>query len=114
MLRYTYQDWDLHDIYGGTCNHKMVNEPTHDVIKEPLRVRELIGVVSESDETLQPGWTPSEYLEFFGMMHGLEKKEIKNREEGLLKDMDLWDVRNRPIKTFSLIFQRSCKLKSYS
>ena len=73
----------------------------HDVVKDPLGVREEIGVVSESELTPKPEWTAYQYLLYFGTLHGLSDDEIKERAGSLLKSFDLLEVANKKLGTFS-------------
>jgi len=73
----------------------------HDVVKDPLGVREVIGVVSESELTPKPEWTAYQYLLYFGMLHGLSDAEIRERAEALLKSFGLFEVANKKIGKFS-------------
>src|SRR5579862_4418416 len=43
----------------------------HDVTKEPLAVRRLIGLVSDETSESQSGWTAREYLGYFARIRGL-------------------------------------------
>jgi ABC-2 type transport system ATP-binding protein len=44
---------------------------------------------------------PTEYLEFFGSMHGLKPALIAERSEKLLKHFDLWRVRKQRMGQYS-------------
>lgn len=71
-----------------------------DVIKNPDRVREVIGLSGQYaavDETLT-GW---DNLVMFGRLYHLGKKPAISRAEELLEQFRLTDAAKRPIKTYS-------------
>lgn len=73
----------------------------HSIRKEMVEVRKAIGVVFEDASATQPDWTPMEYLEYFGAISGLDDKETKKRSLALLEEMELYDARERTLKTLS-------------
>jgi ABC-2 type transport system ATP-binding protein len=73
----------------------------HDIVKDKLEVRKMIGVLTEESGVTQPDWTPLEYLEFFGAIHGMADSLVKERTKELLQMMDLYERRYDPMKTFS-------------
>ena len=71
-----------------------------DVIKEPEKVREVIGLSGQYaavDETLT-GW---DNLLMFGRLYHLSPKAAKTRAEELLEQFSLTDAAKRPIRTYS-------------
>jgi ABC-2 type transport system ATP-binding protein len=71
-----------------------------DVIKDPQKVRELIGLSGQYaavDETLT-GW---DNLVMFGRLYHLNAKGAKERATQLLEQFSLTDAARRPIKTYS-------------
>ena len=71
-----------------------------DVIKEPEKVREVIGLSGQYaavDETLT-GW---DNLIMFGRLYHLSSKAAKQRAEELLEQFSLTDAAKRPIRTYS-------------
>ncbi|OUM97391.1 MAG: ABC transporter [Thermobacillus sp. ZCTH02-B1] len=71
-----------------------------DVVKEPHRVRRLIGVTGQYasvDETL----TARENLIIFSRLLGLGRREARRRSEELLDRFGLADAADRPLKQFS-------------
>lgn len=71
-----------------------------DVIKEPEKVREVIGLSGQYaavDETLT-GW---DNLIMFGRLYHLSPKAAKQRAEELLEQFSLTDAAKRPIRTYS-------------
>ena len=73
----------------------------HDIVKDRLKIRKIIGVVTEESGVTQPDGTSLEYLEFFGAIHGMDDSLIKERSKELLDMMELYDRRHDPLKTFS-------------
>lgn len=80
---------------GGT-----VKIEGHEVASEPETVRRLIGLTGQSaavDELL----TGRENLVMMGRLYHLTKKSAKTRAEELLKEFDLVDAADRPLKKYS-------------
>lgn len=80
---------------GGT-----VTIEGHDVAGEPDVVRRLIGLTGQSaavDELL----TGRENLVMMGRLYHLTKKSAQARAEELLKEFDLVEAANRPLKKYS-------------
>ncbi len=65
-----------------------------DVIKEPTRVRQILGI---SFQDARGFWRhkPAEILEFHAGMCGIPKARSKSLIENVLKDLELWDARNK-------------------
>jgi ABC-2 type transport system ATP-binding protein len=72
----------------------------HSVVKEPMVVRNLIGVVPQ-DLALYEDLTARENLIFWGQMYGLSGKELRSRQEEVLEQIGLADKANQRIKTYS-------------
>ena len=71
-----------------------------DVIKNPEKVREVIGLSGQYaavDETLT-GW---DNLLMFGRLYHLSRNDAKKRAEELLEQFSLTDAARRPIRTYS-------------
>ena len=63
-----------------------------DIIEEPVRVREITGVLpEESNHTIYPGMTAYENLQYFARLYDVPEEEIPLRIEELLTFMVLWD-----------------------
>ncbi|MHA2395504.1 MAG: ATP-binding cassette domain-containing protein [Candidatus Thorarchaeota archaeon] len=63
-----------------------------DIIQEPVRVREITGVLpEESNHTIYPGMTSFENLQYFARLYDVPEEEIPGRIEELLTFMVLWD-----------------------
>ncbi|MGO9195983.1 MAG: ATP-binding cassette domain-containing protein [Acidimicrobiales bacterium] len=72
----------------------------HDVVKEPNRVRALIGLAGQYaavDENL----TGRENLRMVGQLTQLHRAAASRRADELLAQFDLTDAANRPVKTYS-------------
>src|SRR5712675_740581 len=64
----------------------------HDVVKEPLAVRQLVGLVSDETSESQSAWTAREYLSYFARIRHLSNPA--DEVEHLLDDVGL-DARFR-------------------
>lgn len=72
----------------------------HDVEKEALAAKRVIGVVPE-DLALFDGLTAQESLAFTGRMHGLDRRTIAGRSGELLELMELQDTGRKLVADFS-------------
>jgi ABC-2 type transport system ATP-binding protein len=72
----------------------------HDVIHEADLVRSSIGIVFQ-DNTLDSGLTAQENLEFHCMMYHIPRPERPRRIKDVLALMELSEVKDRLVKTFS-------------
>lgn len=72
----------------------------HDLIKQPHRVREHIGLVAEKI-ILYDRLTALENLKFFGLLYHLSKREIQERSEKWLKALQMDKWKNKLVGTFS-------------
>jgi ABC-2 type transport system ATP-binding protein len=73
---------------------------THSVTKEPMAVRQLIGVVPQ-DLALYENLTAIENLSFWGQMYSLSGKALKTRMDEVLGQIGLLEKANQRVKTFS-------------
>ncbi|MFX0107950.1 MAG: ATP-binding cassette domain-containing protein [Candidatus Hodarchaeota archaeon] len=72
-------------------NEGTANVGGFDILKSPVRVREVSGVLpEESNHTLYPGMSAYKNLEYFAKLYGVPKDEIPIRIEELLTFMELW------------------------
>ena len=62
--------------------------------------RQHIGYLSENP-SYYDYLSACEYLEFVGKTYGLSKPALTDKVENMLKLLDLWDARNRPIRGYS-------------
>lgn len=65
-----------------------------------LEIHSLCGVMTESSSCYE-NLTAEENLIFFGKMHGVEEKLLKDRANLILKRLELLDVKNKKVKSFS-------------
>ena len=72
----------------------------HSVSKEPMAVRNLIGVVPQ-DLAIYDDLTARENLSFWGQMYGLSGQKLKTRIDLVLEQIGLSDKANQRIKTYS-------------
>jgi ABC-2 type transport system ATP-binding protein len=81
----------------------------HDVVKEPLAVRALVGLVSDETSESQPTWTAREYLSYFARIRRMP--EVPRQVEKILDDVGL-DVRFRGklIGTYSTGMKRRVEI----
>ncbi len=71
-----------------------------DVVNEPIEVRRSVGFLTEH-HGLYTRMRAPEYLEFFGMIHGLPKSVIRQRTTSLLEKYGLDDVGDMRLGQFS-------------
>ncbi|TFG99291.1 ABC transporter ATP-binding protein [Candidatus Thorarchaeota archaeon] len=68
-----------------------------DVIKSPVNVREITGVLpEEGNHTLYQTFSAYENLEYFAKLYDVPDDEIPGRIEELLTFMDLWERKDDP------------------
>ena len=72
----------------------------HDLLREPQRVRESIGVLPE-DAGLYDRLTPREHLFYYGRLHGIPKDRLEKRIDELLGIMELTDRASTKVGDFS-------------
>lgn len=72
----------------------------HDVLHEADAVRSAIGIVFQ-DNTLDSGLTAQENLEFHCMMYHIPRAQRKGRIQDVLNLMELTEVKDKLVKTFS-------------
>jgi len=77
----------------------------HDVVREPERVRRLIGVVGQKS-AVDLEATTAENLTLQGQLYGLSGGELRRRVSGLLERFDLTPARKRIARTLSGGMQR--------
>ncbi|ASJ12850.1 ATP-binding cassette domain-containing protein [Thermococcus thioreducens] len=81
----------------------------HDVVKEPIAVRRKIGIVFQ-DPSVDRELTAYENMLIHGRIYGLSGNELKEKIERLLKFVELWEFRDRPVKFFSGGMQRRLEI----
>ncbi|MBD7913339.1 ABC transporter ATP-binding protein [Clostridium cibarium] len=65
-----------------------------------LDIHRLCGVMTESSSCYE-NLTAEENLLFFGKMHGVEERSLKESTNTILKRLDLLDVKDKKVKSFS-------------
>ena len=79
----------------------------HDVVEEPIEVRRKIGIVFQ-DPSVDRELTAYENMLIHGRIYGVEN--LKEKIERLLKFVELWEFKDRPVKTFSGGMQRRLEI----
>jgi len=81
----------------------------HDVMKEPLAVRRLVGLVSDETSESQSGWTAREYLSYFGRIR--RPPDGDKEVERILDDVGLEPrFRHKLIATYSTGMKRRVEI----
>ena len=88
----------LSTLYTLTSGEALVGG--HSVAKEPMAVRQLIGVVPQ-DLAIYDDLTARENLSFWGQMYDLSGKTLKTRIDEVLEQIGLADKADQRIKTYS-------------
>jgi ABC-2 type transport system ATP-binding protein len=88
----------LSTLYAPTSGEVSIGE--HSVIKEPMAVRNLIGVVPQ-ELALYEELTAHENLVFWGQMYGLSGKSLQTRVGEVLEQVGLSDRAGDRVKTYS-------------
>ncbi|AWI03452.1 ABC transporter ATP-binding protein [Clostridium drakei] len=65
-----------------------------------LEIHRLCGVMTESSSCYE-NLTAEQNLIFFGKMHGMDEKSINKRTDFILKRLELLEVKNKKVKSFS-------------
>jgi ABC-2 type transport system ATP-binding protein len=88
----------LSTLYAPTSGDATVGG--HSVTKEPMAVRNLIGVVPQ-ELALYDDLTARENLVFWGQMYGLSGRTLKRRVDEVLEQIGLADKARNRVKTYS-------------
>lgn len=81
----------------------------HDVVREPLAVRKLVGLVSDETSESQSTWTAREYLSYFARIRHIPNPE--NEVERILDDVGLASkFRGKLICTYSTGMKRRVEI----
>ncbi len=81
----------------------------HDVVRESVEVRRKIGIVFQ-DPSTDRELTAYENMYIHGRIYGYSGSELKERIERMLKFVELWDFKDRPVKFFSGGMQRRLEI----
>jgi len=71
-----------------------------DVMADAQQVRQRVGLLTEFPG-LYDRMTPLSYLDYFGELQGVPRRERQARAHELLQRFDLWPMRSQPLGTFS-------------
>ncbi len=88
----------LSTLYVPTSGEAIIGG--HSVTREPMAVRNLIGVVPQ-DLALYEDLTARENLSFWGNMYGLSRNALASRIDEVLEQIGLTDKAKQRVKTFS-------------
>ncbi|MHA2140582.1 MAG: ABC transporter ATP-binding protein [Candidatus Thorarchaeota archaeon] len=67
----------------------------YDILNSPVDVRSITGIMpEESNDTLYPGMTAYENLQYFARLYGVAEEVIHDRIHELLEFMELWERRD--------------------
>jgi ABC-type multidrug transport system ATPase subunit len=81
----------------------------HDVVKEPLAVRKLVGLVSDETSESQSTWTAREYLSYFARIRRMRQPD--EEVERILDDVGLnAKFRGKLIRTYSTGMKRRVEI----
>ncbi len=81
----------------------------HDLVREPLAVRQLVGLVSDETSESQSAWTAREYLGYFARIRRLPKP--REQIEQILDDVGVETMsRNKLIATYSTGMKRRVEI----
>ncbi|MBZ9607354.1 ABC transporter ATP-binding protein [Clostridium estertheticum] len=88
----------LNGILSSTSGHaEILGKPVNE---HNLELHRLCGVMTESSFCYE-NLTAEENLIFFGRMHGMEEKLLKERIDFILKRLELLDIRNKKVQALS-------------
>jgi ABC-2 type transport system ATP-binding protein len=73
----------------------------HDVVREPTRVRPLVGIVLGGDRGLYSRLTARQNLRYWGSLYGLPRVEARRRSEALLDTVGLLERADDRVETYS-------------
>jgi ABC-2 type transport system ATP-binding protein len=88
----------LSTLYAPTSGEAIIGG--HSVTKDPIAVRNLIGVVPQ-ELALYDDLTARENLNFWGQMYGLSRRELRTRVDEVLEQIGLADKARNRVKTYS-------------
>ncbi len=88
----------LSTLYTPTAGDASIGG--HSVTKDPMKVKEVIGVVPQ-ELALYEDLTARENLIFWGQMYGLSGKSLNSRVDEVLEQIGLADKAKNQVKTYS-------------
>ncbi|MDI3284554.1 ABC transporter ATP-binding protein [Polyangium sp. 15x6] len=91
----------LQEADSGTATLEGVDGKTIDVLRDKDAVRRQLGYLPQ-DFGVYPKVSAEDMLEHFAVLKGLtQRKERREIVDGLLRQVNLWDVRKRKLGTYS-------------
>lgn len=72
-----------------------------DVLSQPEKVRQNVGILFGSETGLYERMTPKENIEFFGRLSGIEENKLKERSEFLAEKFGFKDYQNKLVGKLS-------------
>src|SRR5262249_5065163 len=84
----------------------------YDIARQSRKAVSQIGVVLEGARNIYWRLSAWENLLYFGRLRGCSDKKLKALAEQLLRELDLWDRRNDPVRFFSRGMQQKIALAS--
>lgn len=81
----------------------------HDTIKEPEKVRECIGFLT-NEIKLDPHFTPKYLFRFFGRMHGVDEKTLEERRKELFAYFGITEFEDKKIESLSTGMKQKASL----
>ncbi|MCA9955113.1 MAG: ATP-binding cassette domain-containing protein [Ardenticatenaceae bacterium] len=72
----------------------------HDVTKDPRGVRQALGVQADMNG-VYPRLTPREQFRYYGRFYGLKGKELENRIDAIIAELNMEDIADRRAEGFS-------------
>ena len=72
----------------------------HDVTKDPRGVRQALGVQADMNG-VYPRLTPREQFRYYGRFYGLKGKELENRIDAIITELNMEDIADRRAEGFS-------------
>jgi len=91
----------LQEADSGSATLEGVNGETIDILRDKDAVRRQLGYLPQ-DFGVYPKVSAEDMLEHFAVLKGLvDRKQRREVVDGLLKQVNLWDVRKRKLGTYS-------------
>ncbi|MCI1578132.1 MAG: ABC transporter ATP-binding protein [Clostridium beijerinckii] len=88
----------LNGILSATSGHaEILGSPLGE---NNIEIHKLCGVMTESSSCYE-NFTAKQNLMFFGKMHGVEENVLNERTESILKRLELLEVKDKKVKSFS-------------
>lgn len=82
-----------------TSGNVIIDE--YNIIDNPSRIREKIGILFGGDVALYDRLTGRENMTYFAKLNGMNDKEAKNAVDQIARDLEMVDYINRPVGKYS-------------